>query len=77
MEVKINPEKVAEAEEAVAALANEIILAESMLGINPNNKPYYYEFRIPSRNPQLRRKRNLFPEMRSGMPVSRRKRDRW
>ena len=77
MEAKINPEKVAEAEEAVAALAKEIMLAESMMQINPNNKPYYYEFHVPSRNPQLRRKCNLFPEMRSGMPVSRRKRDRW
>lgn len=77
MEAKIDPEKVAEAEEAVAALAKEIMLAESMLGINPNSNPYYYEFHAPSRNPQLRKKRNLFPEMRSGMPVSRRKRDRW
>ena len=77
METKFDPRKLTEAEEAVAALANEIMLAESMMQINPNSKPYYYEFHVPSRNPQLRRKRNLFPEMRSGMPVSRRKRDRW
>lgn len=77
MEAKFDPRKLTEAEEAIAALANEIILAESMLRINPNSKPYYYEFHVPSRNPQLRKKHNLFPEMRSGMPVSMKKRDRF
>ena len=73
METKFDTQKI---EEAIAALAKEITLAESMMQINPNSNPYYYEFHVPSRNPQLRKKHNLFPEMRSGMPVSRRKRDR-
>lgn len=68
-----------EAEEAwkeLAMVTEEIIIASSK-GLSSAYNPYYYSFNIPSRNPQLRKKHNLFPEMRSGMPVSRRKRDRW